>query len=86
MLEDTCYNSIKLTDVKRYHLLLYYRVGEKPCNVRPITDFYFEPGFSIVFLERHYLISIRLQRDNREEREGQEKSVTWHWKAFAHPV
>ena len=43
-----------------------YRVGEKKLQ-RPITDFYFRPDFSIVFLGSHYLISIKLQRDNRRK-------------------
>ena len=46
MLENTCYNSHKSTDVKSYDLHLYYRVGEKPGLQRPITNFYFEPDFS----------------------------------------
>ena len=44
-----------------------YRVGEKKKLQRPITDFFFRPDFSVVFLGSHYLISIRLQRDNRRK-------------------
>ena len=39
--------------------------GGRKKTARPITDFYFRPDVSIVFLGSHYLISTRLQRDNR---------------------
>ena len=41
-------------------------MGKKKLQ-HPISDFYFQPGLSIVFLGSHYLILIRLQLDNRRK-------------------